>query len=80
MLQTIALQHQGISEVIRAIEKVWNEKNNLDEKAWALAQKAYYLIQEKRMKDISKTQLKEKIRVQLEKGPLNLYAFCQNFS
>ena len=80
VLQTIALQHQGISEVIRAIEKVWNEKNNLDEKAWVLAQKAYYLIQEKRMKDISKTQLKEKIRVQLEKGPLNLYAFCQNFS
>lgn len=80
VLQTIALQHQGISELIITIEQLLHTKNNLDEKAWLLAQKAYYLIQEKRMKDISKARLQEQIRAQLEKGPFNIYAFCQNLA
>jgi LAO/AO transport system kinase len=44
---------------------------------WLLAEKAYYLIQQKRLKDIDKLALQESIKK--EGADFNLYRFIKNY-
>ena len=46
-----------------------------DKKFWLLAEKAYYLIERKRMKGIDKAELKKEIEKVYPKGNFNLYRF-----
>lgn len=73
IVKTVAVQKQGIQELVTIIQK--NEFCNNDKKNWLLAEKAYQLIQQKRMKDISKQQLKDELEKLSQK---NLYQFIQS--
>jgi LAO/AO transport system kinase len=46
-----------------------------DKRFWLLAEKAFYLIEQKRMKDIDKTELKKEIEKLYPRGNFNLYQF-----
>jgi LAO/AO transport system kinase len=46
-----------------------------DKKFWLLAERAYYLVEQKRMKDVDKTLLKKEIEAAYQKGSFNLYKF-----
>jgi len=72
VVKTIASQKQGIEELIEKIQIHLSRLATNDKKYWLLAEKAYHLIQVKRMKEISKQQLKEEIE-QLPDG--NLYKY-----
>jgi LAO/AO transport system kinase len=76
ILQTIADQKKGINELK---EKIINSKNtlNTERKHWLLAEKAYQLIKSKRMRDIDKTMLRNKIETAGDN--LNLYGFIKSF-
>ncbi|RYY63488.1 MAG: methylmalonyl Co-A mutase-associated GTPase MeaB [Chitinophagaceae bacterium] len=77
VIKTVALQKEGIEELKGKIAAA-NAYVNEDRKAWLLAEKAYQLIRNKKMKDIQKKDLKESIAN--EKGEFNLYRFVKKFN
>jgi LAO/AO transport system kinase len=72
VVKTIATEKEGIKELKDAISKYANHEN-VERKNALLTEKAWHLIQNKRMKDINKPELFEKIKQQ-PKG-FNLYTF-----
>ena len=76
ILQTIADQKKGIDELKEKIILLKNTLNS-ERKHWLLAEKAYQLIKSKRMRDIDKTMLRNKIETAGDN--LNLYNFIKSF-
>lgn len=76
IVKTTASTRQGIDTLYTAIQKQQGYQKSADRRAWLLAEKAYYLIQQKRMKGISKADLKERI---LDTADFNLYRFIEQF-
>lgn len=77
ILKTIASKNEGINELFEAIESILLQQKTNDKRNWLLAEKAYHLIQQKRMKDISKTELKD--RIGAEGKTFNLYSFIKKY-
>ena len=82
VIKTIASQKKGIQEVMKAIDEKITALNQVvptgnDRRAWLLAEKAFYLIQQKRIADVSKTELKKRIEAVGEN--FNLYQFIQTY-
>lgn len=75
VIKTIASKKEGIPELLKTINDVINHKKDNEKKYWLLAEKAYYLIQQKRMAGIDKKILKESIKA--EGNELNLYRFIK---
>ncbi len=82
VIKTVASQKKGIEEMmtalkekIQAFNKTGSTLNN--RRSWLLAEKAFYLIQQKRMADVNKTALKKNIEAAGDK--FNLYQFIQNY-
>lgn len=76
VLQTIAAKKEGIQEVQEALIKLCQQENSPTKKARLLAEKAYQLIEAKRMQDIHKEELRNQIEEALQKGNFNLYRFA----
>jgi LAO/AO transport system kinase len=80
VIKTVALQKDGIQELYKEIEKHFSHRLNIDKKAWLLTERAYYLVQQRRMKDIAKEAMQASIQQQLQQGTFNLYQFVQQFT
>jgi LAO/AO transport system kinase len=77
VIKTIAAQKKGISELLEAITQSIGHKTNHEKHFWLLAEKAFHLIQQKRMKDVDKAVLKENI---IAAGiDFNLYRFIKQY-
>lgn len=77
VIKTAALQKTGVAELFEAIKiQISHHKNN-EKKIWLLTEKAYHLIQQKRMADINKPVLKNKI--ELAGSKFNLYRFVEQY-
>jgi len=76
IVKTIALQKQGIAELLEKITQHLATASAPERKYWLLAEKAYYLIQQYRMKHIQKDALRKAIE---EKDDTNLYRFIQPY-
>lgn len=77
VVKTIASQKAGISELYELIVSKISIHPINSKRFWLLAEKAYYLIQQKRMQGIDKAVLKKKIE---EKGmDFNLYKFIREY-
>lgn len=77
VIKTIAAQKKGINELYQAVMASFKQKKNTTKRSWLLAEKAFYLIQQKKMKAIDKALLKQKIE---ESGTdFNLYLFIKNY-
>ena len=77
VIKTIASQKQGIDELILAIDHhlvhyLMNERKN-----WLLAEKVFYLVQQRRMKNISKEKIREEIS---NTEDFNLYRFLKKYT
>lgn len=79
VLKTVASQQSGIVELVTAIETHLQRQLQPQRRLWLLTQRAWQLIQAKRMKDLDKKVLQEKIAGQMEKGIFNLYSFIQGY-
>jgi LAO/AO transport system kinase len=77
IVKTIAISRQGIAEMYAAIQKCLQQAETPEKKFWLLAEKAYHLIQQKRMSDIDKTELLRQIKAQ--EGNFNLYKFINRY-
>ena len=77
VIKTSALQKKGVAELFEAIKiQIGYHKNN-DKRLWLLTEKAYHLIQQKRMSDINKAVLKNVIEQAGTK--FNLYRFVEQY-
>ena len=79
ILQTVATEKTGIEELHQTLEKLFEIVQDGDKKVWLLAEKAYQLIQARRMQDVSKEKLKENIQEEMQKGIFNLYRFAAKY-
>lgn len=77
IVKTVAAQHQGIAALYEEIKKLAiAPAGNKERHLWLLAEKAYQLIEQKKMKGISKENLKQQIEGATD---FNLYRFIQTF-
>jgi LAO/AO transport system kinase len=77
VIKTMALQKKGVTELYEAIQKMALHHKKNDKKLWLLTEKAYYLIQQKRMTDVNKAVLK--IKIEMEETGFNLYRFIEQY-
>ena len=77
VIKTIASQKQGITELYKAIGQHLSQHFTNNKGSWLMAEKAFYLIQQRKMKGINKKLLKTIIE---DAGTdFNLYRFIQNY-
>ena len=75
IIKTSASRAEGIDELIRELE---NHRQPNSRKLFLLAEKAWKLIQQGRMKDINKKKLEIDISSASEKRDFNLYSFVES--
>ena len=75
VLQTIASQNKGLEELTQKILQHQPLSDSAERKSILLAEKAYQLLLHKKMKDINKKELREKILGQMKNKDFNLYKF-----
>ncbi len=73
VIKTIASKNEGVEEVKLGIDNFLASPDTNEKKAWLLAEKAYYLIQKDRMRNIDKATLKKQIESKMD--AFNLYDF-----
>ena len=77
VIKTVASTKQGIEELHNAILAQIAHPGLNEKRSWLLAEKAYYLISQKRMAGVDKNDLKKKIAA--AGGDFNLYQFTQAY-
>ncbi len=76
VVKTVASKNEGIDELLEAVT-LHEQYRDDPRKVILLAEKAYRIIQNNRMKDVDKRKLQEAIAKEVEKADFNLYAFIQ---
>lgn len=77
VVQTVAHEMKGVDELYTWISQKTEEALPNERKGWLLAEKAYQLLQKKRMRGIDKQKLKEAIEAGIKTGRFNLYRFVR---
>jgi LAO/AO transport system kinase len=77
VIKTIASQREGIAVLLKSITDSFIKIKDKDKRWWLLAEKAYYLIQQRKMKAISKAALKKSI--ENAGADFNLYRFIKSY-
>ena len=75
VVKTVASQKEGTKELLEIILHQLQKAHLTDKTFWLLAERAFYLIEQKRMKGIDKAVLKKEIEAAYTKGNFNLYKF-----
>ncbi|MEQ1678042.1 MAG: methylmalonyl Co-A mutase-associated GTPase MeaB [Chitinophagaceae bacterium] len=78
VVKTVASQKEGIGELLNIILRQLQKSHVTDKTFWLLAEKAFYLIEQKRMAGINKVVLKKEIEALYQKGNFNLYQFIED--
>jgi len=78
IVKMAASKKEGIEELLDIIFHQLKKAHLTDKKFWLLAEKAFYLVEQKRMKGVDKTALKKEIEAAYPKGNFNLYQFVAN--
>ena len=81
VLKTVASTGTGMDELAFTIQKILGEAgHNIAKRQYLQLQKAWHLIQEARMADISKTTLAATLQQAQDSGDFNIYAFCRQIA
>lgn len=75
VVKTVAPEKEGVKELLDIILHQLQKSHRSDKTFWLLAEKAFYLIGQKRMKGIDKIELKKEIETAFTKNNFNLYRF-----
>ena len=78
IFKTVASINNGIDKITDFIVNSSEKKNS--HKEYLLAEKAYKLIQQKRMSDINKAELYRTVSEAVKERGFNIYAFAEKFS
>jgi LAO/AO transport system kinase len=77
VFKTVATKDEGITEIAAFIDAAKGKKNS--RKEFLLAEKAWRIIQQKRMADVDKKKLAQEIQKAMAEGAFNLYAFVDKY-
>lgn len=77
IIKTVATTKQGVKDLYNAIVNQIAHSTLNEKRSWLLAEKAFYLISQNRMKGIDKNQLKKEIAK--EGSKFNLYEFIKGY-
>jgi LAO/AO transport system kinase len=77
VIKTIASQKEGIAELLQTITDAFKIVKDKEKRSWLLAEKAFHLIQQKKMLLVDKAMLKQKIKAAGQ--DFNLYAFIKDY-
>jgi LAO/AO transport system kinase len=80
VIKTIALEKSGTKELMKTIQKMQTREHDADKKYWLLTEQAYQLIEHKKMRNVSKKELKKLIQKDIQAGTFNLYQFIEQHS
>lgn len=75
VVKTVASEKQGVHELMEVVLHLLQKAHLNDRTFWLLAEKAFFLIEQKRMKDVDKAKLKKEIEASYQRGNFNLYKF-----
>ncbi len=78
IVKTIASQKSGIDELYEAIKQTVAAGAKKEKRYWLLAEKVFYLVQKKRMKDIDRKKIASEIEAAGE--DFNLYRFIEKYT
>lgn len=78
VLKTVSSRNEGIPELQKSIEEHAGHYAN-EHRSWLMVEKAWQLIERKRMKDLDKTQIEQLITQALTDKNFNLYRFIERF-
>ncbi len=78
VLKTVALHKKGIDDLYRKISE-YNPGIHISRNTELIFEKAWSIIQERKMKNIDKEKMKKKLSVALTKDDFNLYDFTENY-
>ncbi len=78
VVKTVASQKEGINELLDIITHQLQKSHLTDKTFWLLAERAFYLIEQKRMKGVDKVVLKKEIEATYQRGNFNLYKFISD--
>lgn len=79
VIKTAASRHEGLSELNECIRDMHLMKQKPEMHAFLMTERAYHLIQKKRMKDIQKDELRRQIVRAIQDGDFNLYTFIDKY-
>lgn len=79
VVKTVAATGSGVHELYGAIQKHLHQNLVNEKKSWLLAERAYYLIQQKRMNGLTKAALQHQINEAALQGSFNLYRFIKPY-
>lgn len=79
VLKTIASEKKGLDALANAIDEKTKNHRASDRKYWLMTERAYHLIREGRMKDVSKDILRKNIEEAMNQKTFNLYSYIQSF-
>lgn len=79
IIKTVASEHTGLDELYEAIQKHQQLQSENERKSQLLAERVYFLIQQKRMKDVDKQNIKTAIDSKMKEPDFNLYQFVEQF-
>lgn len=84
ILKTVAINKEGIDAVLNFMYDIrcnmYDVSNgNNSKRGFLLAEKAYHIIQQNRMKNIDKNDLKNKIQEAMQQPNFNLYNFVEKY-
>lgn len=79
VLKTVASSKEGIAELVEAISLHQQQHTVSDRKYWLLAERAFRIIQERRMKDIPKQELLAQLVTVAKDPAFNLFSFINQY-
>ena len=84
IIKTVAITKQGVEDVVKEMYNVRCKMLDVqtttnDKNSWLLTEKAFHIIQQHRMKNINKYQLKQEIEVAANNKEFNLYQYLKKY-
>jgi LAO/AO transport system kinase len=79
VVQTVASQKKGISELMEKIRVHQRTQGHLERRSVLLAEKAFQLILYARSKDVNKWELRKSIEIEMGNPNFNLYRFVSEY-
>jgi LAO/AO transport system kinase len=80
IIKTIAQEKKGVDDLLKAIKQQESSQQFNEKKLWLLTERAYQLIQNKKMKGVNKVSIRKRIEEQNERKTFNLYQFVQQYN
>lgn len=77
IIKTIASAKHGIDELLHEINHHQLNSSIPEKRSWLLAERAFHLLQQQKMKGYDKSKIKSAIELALKKGRFNLFRFVK---